>query len=184
MCQLLPWQQWRSCCHDDTHSSPIMQDQGLAWCQSSQRECHSFCVFIKDACSQVQVYGWLYVTCVCSVCCMSAVICTGVVVRTNAFTRAGVFLSLCMMCMQHCTSVYVCMNKVRERKTTRERQLTPCGQFSLAGNLIEMTWAMSQAGRSLTATASCSNLGQQLQVVTQHSRVFLCEGQAVLSISY
>ncbi len=139
MRQLLPWQQWRSCCHDDTHSSPIMQDQGLAWCQSSQRECHSFCVFIKDACSQVQVYGWLYVTCVCSVCCMSAVICTGVVVRTNAFTRAGVFLSLCMMCMQHCTSIYVCMNKVRERKRTRERQLTPCGQFSLAGNLIEMT---------------------------------------------
>lgn len=37
MCQLLSWQQWRFCCHGDAHSSLIVRDQGLAWCQGGEK---------------------------------------------------------------------------------------------------------------------------------------------------
>lgn len=165
--------QTRSCRIKDWHDAKAVSESvTLSACSLGRRAV------------KAQVYGWLYETCVCSVCCMSAVLWAGVVVRTNAFTWAGVHLSLCMMCMQYCKSVYVCMNAVRERKTARERETVDTMWSVLLSWQFnrEMTRAMSQAGRPLTATTSCSNLGQQ-QVVTQCSRVFVYEGQAVLFIS-
>lgn len=143
MRQLLPWQQWRSCCHGDTHSSPIMQDQGLAWCQVSQWKCHSFCAFIREACSQAQVYAWLcmHVICVCMLC-AACQLCSGqVLLWERTLSHGLVCVCPCAQCVCSTVSLFMCLwtqlERERQLETVRERQAQPCGQFSLAGNLIE-----------------------------------------------